>query len=120
MNTQPISEPIGHWVAVRVAPSVIEYFDSFAEEPPKQFYTNIKKILPPGIYQNKINRCVVHQSENSNVCGYFAMKFIKDRIVDKNTWKEAAGFIKIDKSKLKEEELKIFIKKIKRYGYIKV
>jgi hypothetical protein len=117
MNTQPFPKD-GHWVAVIVSPSTIEYFDPFGEEPSKRFYREMKKILPSSIYQNKINR-IKQQLDTTNTCGFHAMKFIAERQKGRS-WKGVSGFETIDKSKKGEKDLKPFISKIKRYGYIKV
>jgi hypothetical protein len=112
MNTQPFPRD-GHWVAVKITPNNLEYYDSFADEPSKMFYTNIKKVIPQGVYQNKINR-VIHQQPTTDSCGYHAMNFLIKRH-NGGSWKETTGYSKIDKSNQYENE----IDKFKRFGYIK-
>jgi Ulp1 family protease len=94
LNTQPSTQKIGHWVSVIISPKAIEYFDSFGEDPPPQFLKRLrpilKKSMPSSIWQLKINN-VKQQKTTTNTCGYFAMKFLRDRYEGK-TWKEASKF----------------------------
>ena len=112
MNTQPFPRD-GHWVAVKITPNTIEYFDSFADDPTKNFNKNIKKIIPQGVYQHKVNS-VIHQQPTTDSCGYHAMNFLIKRH-NGGSWKDATGYSKIDKSDKYENE----IKKFKRFGYIR-
>jgi hypothetical protein len=118
MNTEPINIPVGHWVSVFITDDTIEYFDPFGEEPSARFYTEIKKILSNGIFQNKVNR-VKHQDDKTNTCGFHAMKFIVDRYTGK-TFKEATGFELMDKSVKGEAEIEKFKNNVKKFGYVKV
>jgi hypothetical protein len=118
VNSQPIKIPVGHWRSVFVNKDTIEFFDPFGEEPSKEFYTEIKKILPNGVYQNKINR-VKFQDYSTKNCGWFAIKFLTDRYAGK-TFKEATGFEAIDKSIKGEKDIEKFKKNTKQFGYVKV
>ena len=111
MNTVPISIPTGHWVAVRIEPDVLEYYDSFGEDPSKQFLKNIRPVLkkygPNNIYQFKINH-VKFQRNNSNNCGWFAQKFLYDRSKGK-TFKDATGFKILEHSIAGEKDVNLII-----------
>lgn len=120
MNTEPITTPNGHWVAVVLTPDNLEYYDSFGEEPNKQFLKNMKRLAqvwaPDKLLQFKINR-VKFQKTNTDNCGYFAMKFIKDRHDGKN-FIQATGFDIINKAMKGEKEIEKFKSKIKQFGKI--
>ena len=107
MNTEPsFSKKTGHWVAVYISPSSLEYFDSFAEEPPKRFNREILEIIDkmaPDVYlKYKVNK-VKRQSVSSANCGLFAMKFLYDRIVLGKDYKFCTGYSEVEKS---EREIK--------------
>ena len=83
MNTTPsYVKKSGHWIAVMLTPDNLEYYDSFADEPSKEFLQNIKplsyKWAPNKLLQFKINS-VKKQNANSNNCGYFAILFLENR-----------------------------------------
>jgi len=120
MNTEPISVPNGHWVGVVLTPNNLEYYDSFGEEPSKKFLKNMKRLAqtwsPDKLLQFKINR-IKYQRTNSDNCGYFAMKFIKDRH-DGQNFKEATGFEIINKALKGEKEIQKFKSKVREFGAI--
>ena len=121
MNTLPsYIHQSGHWVSIFITPENLEYNDSFGEDPPKEFLTNIKPLIdkfsPNRLLQFKINR-IKKQNGKSNNCGYFAMKSIIDRYGGKN-FKEITDFNKINQSSKGEGEIKEFKKKLKPFEYI--
>ena len=85
MNTDPSTKPGKHWVAIRVdtlGENVVEYYDSFAEEPSKRFMKQLKKLINtldvPVYLKLKINK-IKEQNTSTNSCGWFAMSFILNR-----------------------------------------
>lgn len=61
----------------------LEYYDSFGNDPPKEFMKNIKtvinKLKPDTYLKFKVNK-VVEQSSKSSNCGIFSAKFVSDRL----------------------------------------
>jgi hypothetical protein len=115
-NTEPISVPTGHWIAVYVTPTTLEYYDSFGNDP-DDIMKNKLKSLGSG-RQFKINKCK-HQSVTSSNCGWFAIKFILDRIAGR-TFKDCTGYAKLEKlvNKSGEKAINEFKKKIHEFGVI--
>ena len=121
MNTTPSNDNrSGHWIAVFINHDNVEYYDSFGDEPDKQFKKNIKQLLykisPNKLLQFKINN-IKRQNGNSNNCGYFAMKFLQDRYAGKH-FKIATGFNIFEDSHRGEKEIKAFKKKLIPFNYI--
>ena len=118
LNTQPHTVKIGHWVAVFVTLTTIEYYDSLVGQPPSTFMKRLKPFLKPGqIYQYKVNT-VKRQSNKSNNCGYYAMEFITDRYKGK-TYKEPSHFKVIEDSVKGEQDIARFKKTVKKFGFVK-
>lgn len=120
MNKDPSTKPGSHWTAVyvdTVDDKEIDYFDSFAEEPDELLLSELKKMLQAhklDIYLKfKVNR-VKHQAENSNLCGFHAMKFLMDRFAGK-PFVDASGWSAVRKG---EAEAKNLMQKFDRFGYI--
>ena len=120
MNKDPSTKPGSHWTAVyvdTVDDKEIDYFDSFAEEPDELLLSELKKMLQAhklDIYLKfKVNR-VKHQAENSNLCGFHAMKFLMDRFAGK-PFIDASGWSAVRKG---EAEAKNLMQKFDRFGYI--
>lgn len=97
MNTDPSTKPGKHWIAVRVDTrdeNVVEYYDSFGEEPSKRFMKQLKKLINtldvPVYLKLKINR-IKDQNTNTNSCGWFAMNFILNRNLGK-PFRECSGY----------------------------
>jgi hypothetical protein len=118
VNTQPMSDPkVGHWVAVRVTPDSVEYYNPFGKPPAAKMRTVLKRIIRRGLrrgappLQFKINR-MQDQSITSQNCGWFSMKFLDDRAAGK-PFKEATGF-----NKLGEKQVEKYKQKYKEFGYI--
>jgi hypothetical protein len=85
MNLDKANKSGSHWVAVWVDTEQdlsVEYYDSFAREPSKDFLKQIKKLIDRlniNVYLKfKINRIQEQKTSTAN-CGWFAMKFIIDR-----------------------------------------
>lgn len=118
MNTQPITVPIGHWIAVKVDKDTIEYYDSFAGDPPLELIRWLRKKLPANVYQLKVNRTKFQKANTSN-CGYFAMDFLAKRYSGE-TFKEATGFKIFEDSINGEKEIKQLKKSIQEFGSLKI
>jgi len=123
MNTEPIRVSVGHWVSVLITPDTIEYYDSFGEDPPKNFMKNLKPLLKrygdsESIYQLKINR-TKFQKINTDNCGYFAIDFLLKRYKGES-FKDATGFDIIEKSMKGEKDIKKLKNKIKDFSHIKL
>ena len=61
----------GHWIAIRIDPETLEYYDCFGEQLSKEFIDWAKKYFNKGLVQFKINY-VKRQRINSDRCGYHA------------------------------------------------
>ena len=120
MNTQPSYVKMGHWVSILITPDTLEYYDPFGEDPPKIFLKDLlpklKMWMPNNLFQFKINR-IKFQRNNSNNCGYHAMKFLIDRHKG-IPFKDVTGFTKFDQSLRGEKIIKEFKKKCKQFGYV--
>jgi hypothetical protein len=122
MNLNPIEKKYGgHWVAVKIDDDTIEYFDSFAEPPTDDFMKKIKLLVkkwkPNNAFQMKTNR-VKHQRNNSNLCGFHAMKFLVDRY-NGISFMKTTGFEIINKAIQKGKGINKFKDSIEQFGYIK-
>ena len=98
MNTDPSNKEGKHWIAVLIDLDddlSVEYFDSFGREPTRKFMKEIKKLIdklrPHSYLKFKTNR-VQLQDKNTQNCGFFAMKFLLDRLANGLTFKEATGY----------------------------
>lgn len=91
INTDSMGESkSGHWQSVFFdgkKDMAVEFYDSFGDEPDQQLMTLIKRIAEKLDAQSylkyKFNR-VQQQSDDSSNCGFFAMKFIMDRMRGKD------------------------------------
>ncbi|DAC81604.1 TPA_asm: adenain+ [Physarum slime mold MELD virus] len=107
VNTSPITNPaVGHWVAVRVDPDTIEYYDPLGLKPTPLMYSELKRALAfgTGKKQFKINH-MQDQNIHSNNCGWFAMKFLNDRARGRK-WIEATGFNKLGEKEIENYKQK--------------
>lgn len=110
--------PPGHWRAIFIDnrddfPSA-EYYDPLAGKPEKSVMLIMKKLCeiinPEKMFLYKQNQ-VKNQSDSSDHCGHFCVKFLDDR-VNGVSWSESTGFDKVyDQSKKGEKD----IKKYKQY-----
>lgn len=96
-NTDPASKAGLHWVAVYFDgknDKEIDYFNSFGDDPDKTMLRDFKKIadaLDCNTYLKlKINK-VKQQDNRSSNCGFFATKFLIDRLNGKS-FARATGF----------------------------
>jgi hypothetical protein len=117
INVSPLSEKIGHWVAVNIIKNdVVEYYDPLAEEPSKQFMKNIKvlidKLHPDSYMKLKINR--VQVQESSANCGWHSMKFLIGRYEGK-LFKECSCYSMVRKA---EKNIEKFKEKFPKFDYI--
>lgn len=105
-----------HWRSVFISrpEASVEYYDSLVSEPDKKFVNDVKKLIDKMddnvYYKFKVNQ-VKDQSDDSNNCGYFAMKFLMDRF-NNTKFKKASHYDKVDLSNLGEKEIKKFKKYI--------
>lgn len=120
MNTAPIKKYYGHWVAVYIDAKKdmsVEYYDPLGDPPPKRFMRDIKRIIdkinPSAYLKMKINK-IADQSATSDNCGWFAMKFLVQRYHG-IPFRECSGY---DDSKNGEKNIKKFMSKYKKFGYI--
>jgi len=119
MNLDPSTKKGSHWVAVFIDPqNSIEYYDSFGKHATKTIIKGLKgivdKLNPSTLLKFNENK-IVEQRANTNYCGYFAMKFIKDRLKGK-PFKEASGFSTVLES---EADLKKWKRKLRPFEYFK-
>ena len=114
MNTDPSTKPGQHWVAFLISldDQTVEYYDSFAEDIPKDSLVGLKDIVgrvsTPGLLKMKVNR-IADQDANSINCGWFACRFIIDRFRGR-PFKEVTKFDDSVKGEAAEEKFK------KQYG----
>jgi hypothetical protein len=120
INLDKSSQPGSHWVALFIdadKDKAVEYYDSFAEEPPASLMKDIKgiidKINPSTYLKFKINR-IKQQRENSDSCGLMAMQFLIDRFNGK-PFIDCTGYSDIANS---ERKAKKFKQKLHKFGYI--
>lgn len=99
MNTDIASKPGQHWLAVYADATPhgshsIEYYNPLADHLPPDIRADLKriadKLAPHAMLKLKINQ-VKQQSNNSNNCGEFAMRFLMDRFNGK-PFSEATGW----------------------------
>jgi hypothetical protein len=98
MNTDPSNKEGKHWVAILIdldEDLSLEYFDSFGKDPDKKFMKEIKKLIdkikPNSYLKFKINKVQVQDNKSQN-CGFFAMKFLLDRLSNGMSFKHATGY----------------------------
>lgn len=91
-----------HWRSMLIDPKAThrtcEYFDSFGESPNKEIRAQIDDLLSkvsPHKFQFKINR-VQTQNNNTETCGWHALKFLHDRSIEKLPFKAATNFNESD------------------------
>ena len=69
-NLEPSHRPGSHWVAIYIAASTGEYFDSFGERPPKLLETYLDRWLKQWTFNNRQIQSVI-----SDVCGFYCVYF---------------------------------------------
>jgi len=97
LNLDNHDKPGYHWVACyidKIDNKSINYYDSYAEEPPNRFLKDIDliidKIKPVYYLKLKINR-IVEQATNTSTCGWFAIRFIVN-MVNGKSFKDCTKF----------------------------
>jgi len=110
----------GHWTGLYIDPYKdlsVEYYDSYAEETPKELLKILKKIIskinPSTFLKFKYNR-IKNQRANSDSCGFFVVEWLKKRL-NGVSWKDASGYSTILKS---ERNIRKYKDKFIKYGYI--
>ena len=89
INTAPIHAKDGdpkftfHWQAVYISPDSVEFYDSYGDEPTKEVIDQLIQVIHswklPILLKFKVNR-VAGQNNKSETCGYFACRFIDERL----------------------------------------
>lgn len=116
MNTGVANSKGKHWIAVvfDFQDRSLLYYDSLAEQPTKMFLYQIKMLIDkmklPYYLKMKINK-IQSQSNVSDNCGWFAIKFIMD-IYNEKEYKFCTGYMDIKKGEKSIEPLK------HKFGYI--
>lgn len=107
MNLDPSQKKGSHWVAVFIDTRhdlSVEYYDSFGDDPPKEFLKNIKILIDRlgiNVYlKMKVNK-IVQQHANSKNCGWFAARFLMHRLSGKD-WKFCSGYRDLDEKGIKK------------------
>ena len=94
MNLDVTTGPGTHWVAVYWTPSSLEYYNPLGNAPTDKFRSDAKKLAkainPNGFLKLKVNQ-IQRQSNDTDTCGYHAMKFIIDREKGKS-FSDATGY----------------------------
>lgn len=108
MNLSPRNKRGTHWVAINITLDSVEYYDSLADEPPIEFFKGLKKLMqkidPDIYYKLKINK-IREQSNTSNTCGWFAVKFLIDRYKGKK-FKDITGYTDLKENEINEFKTK--------------
>jgi len=105
VNMSKADEPGTHWCSVWITPDSIEYYDPTGEDPPDILVKGIKKKLNewqiPILMKFKVNK-VKGQNNSTNNCGYFAIRFLDERMAGKSfaaaTRFESDGVVNMQKS----------------------
>lgn len=117
MNLDNSHQSGSHWVAIYCDPihdKSLEYYDSFGRPCPPEFLKQIKTLVDKlglNFYLKFKDNRVIDQRSNSSECGFFAMKFILDRLRGK-PFKECTGYSNVTDS---EKQIKKFEKE---FGFI--
>ena len=111
LNLDKHNQPGSHWVALYIdtdGDQSVEYYDSFAEEPPESLMKDLKdliaKINPEVSLKFKVNK-IKQQSEKSDSCGVLAMQFLIDRFNGK-PFKDCTGYSTVMVSERKAKTLR--------------
>ena len=99
INSDRENGPGKHWFAVYIdarpeGSHTIEFFDSFGRAIPESILADIRllaQMLKPTTYLKVKENRVVHQSDDSDSCGWMCMKFLIDRFRGKS-FAEATGY----------------------------
>jgi len=104
VNMSKADEPGTHWCSVWITPDSVEYYDPTGEDPPDILIKGIKKKLnewqTPILMKFKVNK-VKGQNNSTNNCGYFAIRFLDERMAGKSfaaaTRFESDGIVNMQK-----------------------
>lgn len=117
INTIPISDQVGHWVSVLVTrnPPTVEFYNPSGRPPERLMEREIKSLLkrvdqPKS--QFKVNQIQDQDARTAN-CGWFAMKFLKDRYAG-HPFKTSSGFNAV----IGEKNIRAFKRFYKKFGFI--
>lgn len=120
VNLSRSNQPGSHWVAFYIDTKndrSLEYYDSYARDPPKEFMQNIKSVinrLAPDVYLKfKVNK-IKQQSANSSNCGIFCAKFLTDRF-EGRPFKQCTGYSDVRSGEAMARKLR---EKYHDFGYI--
>ena len=118
LNNMPHNVKIGHFIAVKMEPRVLEYYDPLENKPKMEFMKSIASVLKRlGIklpVQFKINK-IRFQSSTSDNCGYFSMRFLQRRYSGEN-FKDASGFTRFMGIRDSERGIRKYRHKISEFG----
>jgi hypothetical protein len=109
INSSPSNQEGRHWRACYIdfEKGEIDYYDSLVSQPSKQFLKDIKLLIDkvnPNFYLKLKVNMIKDQSDSTNNCGFFCIKFIEDMIRGKK-FKYACN---CDEAKLGEYEIEKF------------
>lgn len=109
VNMSRSDQPGTHWCSVWITPDSIEYYDPTGHDPPKSLIKDLRaKLLEwhlPILLKLKINK-VSGQNNSTNHCGYFAIRFLDERMSGKS-FAEATRFTSAPTTKLGGTEKQI-------------
>ena len=97
MNLDTSDKPGSHWVGVFISADddkSLEYFDSFARQPPESFMYDIQPVINlfdlPYYMKFKVNK-IQTQDDDTSTCGFHVITFLKGRYAG-NPFKECSGY----------------------------
>ncbi len=117
VNLSPSYQKGSHWVAVYISiddDMSVEYYDSFANDPPKRLLKELKKLIDkmnPEVYLKfKINK-IIQQRANGGNCGWWSIYHLLNRF-NGIPFKDCTRYSDVIQSERKIEKFK------HRFGYI--
>jgi hypothetical protein len=120
INLDDSTEKGSHWCAVYIDKSInksINYYDSYAREPPLRFLKDIElivaKIKPKYYLKLKVNR-IVQQSVSSDTCGWFSLRFLFNMSRGQE-FKDCTRFSEVKKG---EKDIAAFKAKYKKFDVL--
>jgi hypothetical protein len=108
-NTDPVGMPGKHWVAFYYDGPSMHYFDSFADEIPKDVLKDLKKFVeeklkPKHMLKLKVNRVKMQDVRTEN-CGWMACDFLQAMMQGKE-WKDTTNYNQAKKGEASVQKLK--------------
>ncbi len=128
INTDRSDKEGEHWQAILIdarpeGSNSLEFFDSFGRSIPKDVLESCKDLIkvlkPNSVLKVKENR-VIQQSDDSENCGWFCIRFLIDRIGRNKSFSEATGYndqLKVNHIKKDEKEIEK-MKNMPKFRYI--